>query len=142
MPLAHLREKVKCATLVGKKKGRRHIMARVYNIKYTPNHPIDGSATAMIKTRDKAVLDLVNAQETELGSGPLFEVSETRRKYGLRPRGVLLGVRDSTYGTITKRRFVPIVTPTRWAQISLGNTFTISGTTWVVIRKEAEEVGK
>jgi len=117
-------------------------MGRVYNIKYTPNHPIDGSATAMIKTRDKEVLDLVNAQETQLGSGPLFEVSETRRKYGLRPRGVLLGVRDSTYGTIVKRRFVPIVTPTRWAQISLGNTFTINNQTWVVIRKEAEEVGK
>jgi basic membrane lipoprotein Med (substrate-binding protein (PBP1-ABC) superfamily) len=128
--------------LAGKNRLRRQKMGRVYNIKYTPNHPIDGSATAMIKTRDKAVLDAVNAQETEVGSGPLFEVSETRRKYGLRPRGVLLGVRDSTYGTITKRRFVPIVTQTRWNQISLGNTFTLSGVTWTVIRKEAEEVGK
>jgi len=117
-------------------------MARVYNIKYIPNHPIDGSSTAMIKTRDKDVLDTVNAEETELGSGPLFEVSETRRKYGLRPRGVLLGVRDSTYGTIVKRRFVPIVKPSRWNQISLGNTFSLNNQTWVVIRKEAEEVGK
>jgi hypothetical protein len=117
-------------------------MARVYNIKYIPNHPIDGSATAMIKTRDKEVLDLVNAETTETGSGPLFEVSETRRRFGLRPRGVLLGVKDSTYGTITKRRFVAIVKPSRWNQISLGATFTINNQTWTVIRKEAEEVGK
>jgi hypothetical protein len=128
--------------IAGKNRLRRQKMGRVYNIKYIPNHPIDGSTSAMIKTRDKAVLDAVNAEETEVGSGPLFEVSETRRKYGLRPRGVLLGVRDATYGTITKRRFVPIVKPSRWNQISLGNTFTLGGVTWTVIRKEAEEVGK
>lgn len=117
-------------------------MATAY-LQYTPDNPIGGGTTARILTRDKAVIEAVMGGTATIATnaGPLFEVSETKKKKGLRPRGVTLARINSSTGTQTKSRFVPVLTPARFAAITLGQSFTIGSETWSVIRKEAEEVG-
>lgn len=117
-------------------------MATAY-LQYTPNNPIGGGSNGRILTRDKAVIEAVmgGSATVATSAGPLFEVSETKKKKGLKPRGVTLARINSQTGTMTKQRFVPVLTAARWNDITLGQSFTINGETWSVIRKEAEEVG-
>jgi len=96
----------------------------------------------MILTSSKARVDAVLGATSEVAtSGALFEVSETKKRKGLRPRGVVLVQRDSTYGTIKKSLFVPVLTKARYDAINLGQTLTVDGQEWSVYRKEDEEVG-
>jgi hypothetical protein len=74
-------------------------------------------------------------------AGPLFEVSETKKKKGLKPRSVTLARISQTTGTQLATLDVPVLTAARWNEINLGQSFTINGQTWAVVRKNAEEVG-
>jgi len=89
----------------------------------------------------KAAVD-PNAQvSTNLGA-PLFEISESVRSKGLRPRHVVLGRVNTSTGFMLKgAKKVAISTQARWEEISSDDTFTVNNATYKVIRKVAEEVG-
>lgn len=117
-------------------------MAKKYFLRYTPDNPIGGGTNAHILTAKKTLVDTVNGETSVVSAaGPRFEVSETRRKLGLRPRGVWLARRDPAYGTQVARFFCPVLKKAKWNDIDLGDTFTIDGQTWTIVRKDAEEVG-
>jgi hypothetical protein len=89
----------------------------------------------------KAAVD-PNAQvSTDLGAA-LFEISETTKSKGLRPRHVVLGrVSNSTGFRLGSPKKVAIATQERWEEISPTDTFTVNNVTYKVIRKVAEEIG-
>ena len=82
-----------------------------------------------------------DAEISTAPGAPLFEISERRRSFGLRPRHVELVKINSDTGTIVGVRKVAIATAARFAAISPTDDFTIGGQTWKVRRKVAEEFG-
>jgi hypothetical protein len=83
-----------------------------------------------------------NAQVSTNPGAALFEISETTRSKGLRPRHVVLGrVSTSTGFLLGSPKKVAISTQERWEEISPTDTFTVNNVTYRVIRKVAEEVG-
>jgi hypothetical protein len=115
----------------------------VYYLQYTPDNPIGGTTNARIRTRTKERVEAVmgGTATVATNAGPLFEVSETKKKKGLKPRSVTLARISQTTGTQLATLDVPVLTAARWNEINLGQSFTINGQTWAVVRKNAEEVG-
>jgi len=94
--------------------------------------------------RNVALKQAVDPQaqiSTDLGAA-LFEISESVKKKGLRPRHVVLGQLNTETGFRTGGvRKVAISTVERWEAIDPDDTFTIEGKTYKLIRKVAEEIG-
>ena len=88
----------------------------------------------------KTVVD-PNAEVSTAPGAPLFEISERRRSFGLRPRHVELVRVNTDTGVIIGARKVAIATAARFAAIAATDTFDIGGQTWRVRRKVAEEFG-
>ena len=82
-----------------------------------------------------------DAEISTAPGAPLFEISESRRSFGLRPRHVELVRVNTDTGTIVGLRKVSIATAARFAAIGAADTFDIGGQTWRVRRKVAEEFG-
>jgi len=83
-----------------------------------------------------------NAQVSDDLGAALFEISETTRTKGLRPRHVVLGQLNTETGFRTGGvRKVAIATVERWEEITADDNFTIDGKTYKMIRKVAEEIG-
>ena len=109
--------------------------------KYTSDSGITGrtmhrGAGATAKT----VVD-PNAEVSTSPGAPLFEISERRRSFGLRPRHVELVRVDSDTGTIVGTRRVAVATIARFNAIGANDAFTINDQEWRVRRKVAEEFG-
>lgn len=108
---------------------------------YTPD--ASGVPAGRVRIRRTALFELVNpGAAVATAGGALWEVSESRRTFGLRPRCVELGARNTETGTITGRVTVPVTTAARWAAITPSDTFTDGGKTYSLIRKIAEEFGE
>jgi hypothetical protein len=83
-----------------------------------------------------------NAQVSTNPGAALFEISESVRSKGLRPRHVVLGrISSSTGFLLGSPKKVAIATQARWEEISPGDQFTVNNTVYKLIRKVAEEVG-
>jgi len=77
----------------------------------------------------------------DLGAA-LFEISETVRSKGLRPRHVVLGAINNDTGFRTGGTAkVAIASVERWEEIDEDDEFTVGGKTYKLIRKVAEEIG-
>ncbi len=82
-----------------------------------------------------------DAEVSTAPGAPLFEISESRRSFGLRPRHVELVRVNTDTGTIVGTRRVAVATIARFNAIAATDTFDIGGQTWRVRRKVAEEFG-
>jgi hypothetical protein len=112
--------------------------AYVYQSSGIPNY---SCRTIHRNTTLKEELDPEAEVSEDLGAA-LFEISETTRKKGLRPRHVVLArVNPDTGFRLGGVKKVAISTQARWEEISPAEEFTIDGATYKVIRKVAEEIG-
>ncbi len=108
---------------------------------YTPD--ASGVPAGRVRIRRTTLFEAVNPDASVSNTGgALWEVSESRRTFGLRPRCVELGSRNTETGVITGRVTVPVTTAARWAAISPTDTFNDAGKTYSLIRKTAEEFGE
>jgi hypothetical protein len=114
-------------------------MAKYYE--YTPSK--EGLPKGRTLHRLPALKDLVDPSapaSTDPGAA-LWEVSETAKSKGLRPRTVELVRVDDETGVIRGIVRVAIATEARWNEISNTDTFVLDGKRYKLRRKIAEEYG-
>jgi len=114
-------------------------MAKYYE--YTPSKSGLPKGRTLHRNSDlKALVDPSAVVSTNPGAA-LWEVSETAKSKGLRPRTVELVRVDDDTGTIKGIVRVAIATEARWNEISDNDNFVLDGKRYKLRRKIAEEYG-
>jgi len=108
---------------------------------YTPSREgLPKGRTLHRNTALKGIVDPAAVVSTNPGAA-LWEVSETAKSKGLRPRTVELVRVDDETGTIKAVIKVAISTQARWNEITENDTFVVDGKRYRLRRKIAEEYG-
>jgi len=108
----------------------------------TTKYESDNGLIYAIRLQDARASLAGTAPTGTVDANSTVKVSKSTREFGIRPRGVRLQrVLGTAPNTFKKTTFLPVLTPTAFAEATfdVGATITISTVAWTVLRKQEED---